>query len=461
MTKANGYILKLNRKRWKEFEDSISYSGFFADPVESFNHPRNNALICFICDPSGKITHIASGKKGKSAGYKRTRLNFNDVVELETPVRSAPIINMAEPSLQRWIESTFDNGGLFPPKTFENFIDIFIEISPESAPLLAKYGEVQRNRVKRLTSREKTNLASQKESIATALAISNIERSDLKDWTISSDETPTSFLEGLDVVRLREDPMVMNDMMILPGHEFIRRLPYGAAVFKGPTSHLTVLLTNRQSLETQTGTDLIYYNATFKAFVMVQYKAMEKEGNKAVFRFPNDTQLTEEIRRMDSVMNELRKIPPKGGRDEFRLNQNPFFLKFCPRLLFNPDDTGLIPGMYLPLEYWKLCMSDPTMVGPRKGKKLTYDNVRRYMGNSEFVHVVSKAWVGTSITQSAVLEKIIKDSLESGKAVTIAIKRSDGDPPDGENQRVTNPNKDGVALEVPVEAEPLTVKLGR
>ena len=39
--------------------------------------------------------------------------------------------------------------------------------------------------------------------------------------------------------------------------------------------------------------------------------------------------------------------------DGYRLSENPFFLKFCPRVVFNPDDKGLFKGIYLPLDLWK------------------------------------------------------------------------------------------------------------
>jgi len=37
-----------------------------------------------------------------------------------------------------------------------------------------------------------------------------------------------------------------------------------------------VIMANRLPLEEQTGADLIYFNEAYSAFVLVQYKAMEK-----------------------------------------------------------------------------------------------------------------------------------------------------------------------------------------
>lgn len=446
MGTASGYILKLNNKHREQFEHSLDIYGSFAEAVDEFSFSRKLPLICFITDSQGRITHLASGKRGRRAGTKLSRLNCKEIIELEKPIRPGRLIKAVDSKVRFWIKLKLKTGGLLSPKSFESFVDSFIEISPESKPFLERYGKVRRERINRLTARERYSLATQKETVATALAISDMDREELTTWTLSNDDKPRSFLEGLSVARMREDPMVNNDLMVLPGHAFVKQMMYGAAVFQGDESRLTVILANRQPLEQSTGTDLIYFNETFQAFIMVQYKAMEQESKEAVFRFPN-RQLTEEIKRMDSVLAELQKVPPDSGRDNFRLSQNPFFLKFCPRLLFNPYDTGLVPGMYLPLDYWKHCENDPVMEGPKGGKKLTYKNVGRYFNNSSFVHIVSRAWVGTTLTQSTILERIIRETIEIGKAVTIAIKRDDRDTPDDDGQDVRNPLTDGAFMD--------------
>ena len=61
---------------------------------------------------------------------------------------------------------------------------------------------------------------------------------------------------------------------------------------------------------------------------------------------------------------------------------------------------------------------------------LTYSNVGRYIDNTSFAMLVSKAWVGTSIQQSAVLEEWIQNIVETGRAIAFAIKKSPPDDPD-------------------------------
>jgi hypothetical protein len=252
------------------------------------------------------------------------------------------------------------------------------------------------------------------------MSIAGIDRGELQGWDISEYKETTSFLDGLEQVRLREDPMVVNDLNTLPGFNVLKTTPLNSVVFENDKSKLTVLLANRLPLEKQLGVDLIYYNETFSCFLMIQYKAMEKEGDDAVYRFPN-TQLTEEIDRMNGVLSELKKAPSNIEADGFRLNENPFFLKMCPRIVFNPDNIGLIKGMYLPLQYWELLSKHPAMIGPKGGSRLSYKNVRRYFNNTEFVTMASGGWVGTNIEQSKFLEKAIKSTLGSGRSVVFAV----------------------------------------
>ena len=124
---------------------------------------------------------------------------------------------------------------------------------------------------------------------------------------------------------------------------------------------------------------------------------------------------------MKSVLHELKKVAPNAQADGYRLTENPFFLKICPRIVFNPDSIGLVKGMYLPLDYWNLLSKHPTMNGPKGGKRLSYQNVRRYFDNTEFVTIASGGWVGTTIEQSQFLEKAIVSTLETGRAVVFAV----------------------------------------
>ena len=260
---------------------------------------------------------------------------------------------------------------------------------------------------------------------------------------------------------MREDPMVIQDMRQVPGYDYLRDVPNAAAaVFADGDDRLTVIMANRQPLEQQTGTDLIYYNQKFKAFIMVQYKAMEADDDLgSIFRFP-ESKLSDEIQRMDEFLKELAKVQNAPAMDDFRLNSNPFFLKFCRRIQFEPDGTGLTKGMYIPHHYWKLLEQDDRLKGPRGGRRLAYSNVGRYFDNTSFTTMVKGAWVGTTIPQSELLEDWMKDVVASGRSITFAVKADKPDP-DGEEGNVINPNLDLDGQARDEDAERVQVRVTR
>ena len=215
--------------------------------------------------------------------------------------------------------------------------------------------------------------------------------------------------------------MIINDLGTFPGFEAVRPMNHTCAVFKSDHVRLTVVMANRNRLEEQLGADLIYRNETYGSFVVVQYKAMEQDVSSPKFRLPND-QLESELKRMEDIWTRFHGCQTDVGVDGFRLMENPFFLKLCPRIVFDPDDAGLIKGMYLPLDYWRRLEGAPIVKGARDGKAVTFKNARRYFDNTSFSHLVSSGWIGTTRAQTVILDKIIREIVETGRAVTIADK---------------------------------------
>jgi hypothetical protein len=440
MAKASGFVALLSKDRMSTFLECVAEEQAFAEPVADFQHSRTAPLLCFVVS-AGKLTHLGLGRRGVRAGTGLIRLNIDKAEEISTPISVRKLLNRLPKRNASSVRKRFQSGGLLTNKGFHAVIESVRQLSPQACTLLERFSQARTERIRQLSAKARNNLAQQKEALLTALSIAGLSRDPIQEWT-PSDSTPVSFLDGLSCVRLREDPMVVNDLQKLPGFEVIKTYPYGAAVFESEetSERLTVILANRLPLEEQTGTDLIYFNETYQSFVMVQYKAMERADRKSgiplyLYRLP-DAQLKEEIDRMDAVLGALKACTPNTDIDGFRLTENPFFLKLCPRLVFNPDDVGLVPGMYLPLGYWKLLESDAGIKGPKGGLRITYDNAKRYFDNTSFTTVVAKAWVGTTPSQSQVLQDVIRTTLETGKAVTIAIKPKKSSGRTGDDEEI-------------------------
>jgi hypothetical protein len=421
MTSTHGYVLVLDSARYELLVEHVDSPSGFGEPVTDFVHSRNAPLLCFVVSPEMEIAYVTRAKKGLRAGTGMRRLNVLDATPVEPGVSIERVMARLPKRLHRWAYPRLNDGGLLPPGTFLALVEILMELSPSSRALLSRFGRDRAERIGRLSARTRQALAGQKVAVSTALALAGLPREPLQEWDPGPTTSLVSFLHGLPFVRLREDALILKDLMTLPGHELIRPLPFPAAVFEGHGTRLTVLLANRLPLEELTGTDLIYFNETLRSFVMVQYKAMEDENDGAVFRLP-DAQLERELTRMNATLDELGKHPPTWSLSDFRLTDNPFFLKLCPRIVFDPNSTSLVPGMYIPLDYWKLLSEDPGIEGPRGGKAVSFANVGRYFDNTEFVSLVAKAWVGTTSSQGDVLQGVFEATLSSGKAIAIGIR---------------------------------------
>jgi hypothetical protein len=437
MKKASGFLVRLTSSRQQVFNGLLD-SSEFAEAVDDFEHSRNIPLVCFVVSDSGLMTHVCLGSRGQRAGTRLRRLNLSKFHRLRTAITITRLLQALSTRSETRVKESLQRGGLLTPKVLEEVLAAVSKLSPDTTPILARYQKERLERIERLPQATRQALAEQKEAVLTAMAIADIDRDAIEGWDFQVDEGPTSFLAGLPQVRLREDQVVINDLSVLPGHEQLDSTILGTTVFEGDRSRLTVVLANRLPLEQQTGADLIYYNETFRCFLFVQYKMMEKEAKEHVFRFPN-AQLTEEISRMDALLTEISKIQDDGQADGFRFSHNPFFLKLCPRITFDPDNVGLSIGMYLPLDYWKRISAHPTIAGPGGGNQITYRNVRRYFDNTDFVTIASDGWVGTHIPQSTLLIDVIKKTVESGRAAIIAINQEFDDPPRRRSRGRTTP----------------------
>lgn len=420
MRPARGYVVVLSSARKTLFDERRAEERTFGEPVPEFARAGSAPLVCFVTS-AGKLIHLALGRRGMRSGTDLRRLNLEDAEPVVPPIQVQRILRAVPGRTRASIKRRMANGGLLTQVGFEAVMEAVRQLAPDSASILNRFSRERYERIARLTPRTLQALAYQKEAVLTALSLADIDRDPVQEWTPTESPAP-SFLDGLPNARLREDPMVVHDLRLLPGFEVVRHLPYSAAVFESGRERVTIVLANRLPLEEQTGSDLIYFNETYQSFVMVQYKAMDRDSEgEAGFRLP-DQQLAEEIARMDRLLGQLRGCEPSTSHDGFRLTDNPFFLKMCPRLVFDPDNVSLIPGMYLPLEYWRLVEKRPEIVGLRGGRRVTYGNVGRYFDNSGFVSVVAKAWVGTTPNQSAILAVAIRETLKTGRAVAIAVR---------------------------------------
>ena len=382
---AAGYILIVPRNRREILLNETDHGGsyyhstpFVAEPVPQFKHSRRAPLVVFASFEDNHITHIAEGKRGVLAGTALVRLNLYELTELSRPIGFNELSTGVAARVHPHLKRIMAEGGILPPKTLQEFVDRIVDLDETVTDRLRRFSARHRAALARLSPRERANLAFQKEALGLALDIAGLSREELLTWR-PKDDAQRSFLDGLPGAQVREDAMLLKDFSTLPGFETIGEpTHYGTKKFENsdnPSIRMTVIMANRQPLEQQTGADLIYFNEAYRCFVMVQYKAMEQGTNEPEFRWQDGDQFVKELERMENFLLELSTISSGISPDGFRFSENPFFLKFCSRALFNPDDRSLFKGIYLPLDLWKRLEEAGQLKGDRGGNLLTYRNV--------------------------------------------------------------------------------------
>ena len=65
---------------------------------------------------------------------------------------------------------------------------------------------------------------------------------------------------------------------------------------------------------------------------------------------------------------------------------------------------------------------------PRNGMRIGYNDVDRYFSNTMFVDLVRDGWIGSRGPASDAIKSLIRESLDSGRAVVFGVEPRDSDP---------------------------------
>jgi hypothetical protein len=239
---------------------------------------------------------------------------------------------------------------------------------------------------------------------------------------ISPSDATAPFLSRLRNVPLREDPQISHDHSTFPGMTVAERDIVGSIVLTDGPDRLTILNCNRQPLEQTLGVDLIYYNHRFKSFILVQYKRMTEKNGILRYRPAQDPSHEKEMSRMRAAEALLQTISIAGSSDTsaYRLSTKPFFIKLCETKAKAALDSGMVSGMYVPLNLWRKLLKSPAVRGPKGGVRITWENCTRRFSNAEFTNLLRYGWIGSTAEHSEKLSEIIEADLGSGRMLVLA-----------------------------------------
>ncbi|MGH3617992.1 MAG: hypothetical protein ACRDQV_08185 [Pseudonocardiaceae bacterium] len=180
---------------------------------------------------------------------------------------------------------------------------------------------------------------------------------------------------------------------------------------------LEVANINATPVESRLGADLIYYHEATSSFVLVQYKRLSSSKELYV-----DARLRTQMDRLDEVAKLSR--PPRTPND-WRLSGDSCFLKLAHWPDGRPNDPRLpTQGMYLPVSYARMLLTDDCTRGPREGRLFSYDNVDRYLVTTQFAELVQHGLAGTIGTSVEQLRELVVRRVREGYSVTAGVEHS-------------------------------------
>lgn len=424
------YLLNVRGNRRGILSGISEGHGGFSEAVPQFSVARGRRIIVLVSFEDKLITHIAYGIKGNPVVTRSYSLKLSGVQRLENPVNFGEIVSMVGSSWQSRVMKVLERGGLLPTRTRDYTLNAVIVVNPSAAKFLNTDSEKRKIFFKNLKSTARENFSFQRDCIHMALEFAEMQR-DLLQWDIPDDKEDDvrSIAELIPAgeVRAGEDIKISTDWGRIPGFEesYADQYHLAARTFyskKKPRQKLTVIMANKETLEKQTGADLIYCNDTHKNFIMVQYKNMNDQyENQEIFRWSNGDKFIDQVNRMDNVLQYLNNIPIASDSRNYRFTTDPFFLKICKQSEVKVDDIGMVKGMYIPLEYWKRRYREGRFNGPNGGHFISYGNVGRYISNSDFIRYMVGGWIGTSVDHFDILAPIVEYLLNAKRTVAIAF----------------------------------------
>jgi hypothetical protein len=374
-----GYVLLEPLDRKDALEDDQSARGTCSELIPELPQAhRRKPMLCFVGFVRGQLSHVARGEARYKARSGNDKLDMWEMEELPKPVPITRLRRALDRTGARVARAALQSGGHLSPKAFGSFMAALEQVDADAFRVAE--GLINREAARHsLPENARENLALQRDAVLTALDIAHIPREQLPARPPDDGATtarPVSLFDGIGEVRGLEDVLVMHDLNGAEGWQPLRTHRYPVKTFTNGATVLSVVLANKLPLERQLGVDLIYLNETLRAVVFVQYKILRGEDGEDGYR--PDKQLEKEIARMDKAAAMFAALPADQGTDSYRLSREAFFLKFC-RSVLDERDSGMVPGHYLPLEFWKRLAVDPRV----KGKRGPFANLGGTLGSGD------------------------------------------------------------------------------
>lgn len=369
---------------------------------------RQLTLVVTEHETGPEVTYIGLADLGRWHGTHQEELIVSGLHRLDGAVRVAEITTAVPPYARRYLGSE----GAIPRKAGEVILSVLYALQPQLTgvvqgllqpePPIAVRGPAGR-------------LARQaRDAFGLAMQMTGLSRDPLNHWAqpASPDQQDGSFVQGLPEGRAHERDLIRHDTDRFLDWLGVDEPRLAWRRYAKGSQQLYIADVDGKREEIALGVDLIYYQETRSSLTLVQYKAMEHDGNDWYYHPSGDSHITGQLDRMRAVDQKCLQSAAPG--DDYRLSAAPCWIKLCRSEDVIPRTDELIRGMYLTRAYFEQLKDDPDT--PCRGKhgavRFSYATVPRYLDNTTFAQLVADGWIGSSGTGT----DLIKEQIAASRA---------------------------------------------
>jgi hypothetical protein len=415
-----GYFLVIDEwKREFGIEGLIALEGTFTEAVSAPDWQNKDVEIVFLSMDGDAIDYICLGRRGRSrAASFKNQIRFTDFYRFDPPIVLNDLLEDFTTRLRpHLIRTSQGHGQRVPPSTWAELLDTVERMRPESVNAIARLERVRQRAIRPWT--KSRTVIEERDAVNLALRMAAMNERDLLAWDPGDDDDPPEpFLAALEASQGYEAQMIEHDAGVFGGWRRVRKHLRGVTQFERGRRRLTVFNVNTRDVESTLGVDLIYYMARYDSYVLVQYKRMTSELGKVAAYRPGGS-YKKELSAMNKFERDFCDADTEALRD-YRLDPGPFYFKIGDASSCSVDMTSMVPGMYIPLAYWRRLVTNPATKGDRGGVRITHDAAGRYITNTLFVELVQGGWIGSRTCRSGVITSMINAWLRGGHSLILA-----------------------------------------
>lgn len=415
-----GMILGFEPARTDTIEEYLASGYVVSESFSSQDWNLQNREMVYFARQGDCPSLFGAGvlrKRGGGGGTKRVNMRLSESVLFEHPISAKEAAN---PDTLGLAISTAENVRRFDAAGWRQLNDLIKTLRPEHAQRL---DELARQRLVGLSdiprSTRASRLSEERDALGLALDVAGLDRQAILRTTAPDHiNVAASVLDLIDAQPIAERSLIESDSAAL-------RIALGSAFATARLSddrgrEVRAYVLDSTPLETATGVDLLLYQEHYRSFLLLQYKAMEKNQIVEGWSYPvNNTNLLSQLQTMERIREILPFEEPHELRDQ-RLSEEPFYFKFCERRALQPSDEGLAAGITMSAPHLAQFLNLPEAVQQGHGRRVGYENCPRYFNNSEFVSLARGGWIGCQGATTGAIAQIVA-AREHGRIAIVAV----------------------------------------